>query len=53
MREDPIVEEVRKRREENAARFEFDVRAVAEDARKRESKGTHPLQSPPPRKPAK
>ena len=36
MYEDPIVEEIRKFREERAAKFNYDVRAIAEDARKRE-----------------
>jgi len=53
MREDPIVDEVRKRREETAKRFDFDVRAIAEDARKREQSSGHPLVTPEPREPAK
>jgi hypothetical protein len=36
MQEDPIVEEIRKFREERAAKFNYDVRAIAEDARKRQ-----------------
>jgi hypothetical protein len=36
MYEDPIVEEIRKFREERAAKFNYDVCAIAEDARKRE-----------------
>jgi hypothetical protein len=36
MREDPIVEEVRRYREERAAKFGYDLRAIAEDARKRQ-----------------
>jgi len=36
MIEDPIVDEVRKHRQENAAKFGYNVRAIAEDARKRE-----------------
>ena len=46
---DPIVEEVRKRREERAARFGFDIRAIAADARKRESEGGRRVVSPQPR----
>jgi len=53
MHEDPIVEEVRKRREENAKRFDSDVRAIAEDARKREPASGHPLVTPEPREPRK
>jgi len=49
MHEDPIVGEVRKRREENAKRFDFNVRAIAEDARKREPSSGHPLVTPEPR----
>jgi hypothetical protein len=41
MTEDPIVDEVRKHRQENAARFGYDVRAIAEDARKREKSSGH------------
>jgi len=36
MRNDPIVEEVRRVREEYAKQFDYDVRAMAEDLRKRE-----------------
>ena len=38
MSRDPIVEEIRKYREQRAARFNFDIRAIALDARKRERK---------------
>jgi hypothetical protein len=34
---DPIVEEVRAIREELAARFDFDIRKIVEDARKRQA----------------
>jgi len=43
MIDDPIVAEVRKHRLENAARFGFDVRAIAEDARSREKSSGHPI----------
>ena len=36
--EDPIVEEVRKVKEALAAKFNFDVRAMLADARKREKR---------------
>ena len=36
---DPIVEEVRKHRQERAARFGFDIKAIFEDAKKREREG--------------
>jgi hypothetical protein len=39
MREDPIVSEVRRFRDERAAKFGYDLRAIAEDARKRERQG--------------
>ena len=41
MHRDPIVEEVRKYREENAAKFGFDVRKIAEDALKRQATSGH------------
>ena len=41
MHHDPIVEEVRKHREANAARFGFDVRKIAEDAIRRQAKSGH------------
>lgn len=37
MRDDPIVTSVRRVREELAAAFKFDVHAIFEDVRKRES----------------
>lgn len=39
MWKDPIVEEVRKAREEYAARFNHDLRAMAIDLRRREKEG--------------
>ena len=41
MHRDPIVEEVRKHREARAAKFGFDVRAILEDARKRQGASGH------------
>ena len=52
MRDDPIVNEVRKRREEHAARFNFDVRAIARDARKRQQKSGRKVVIPPHRQTA-
>jgi hypothetical protein len=46
MKDDPIVAEVRKWRQKNAAKFNYDIRAIAEDARKREKKSGHPIVSP-------
>ncbi len=45
MRNDPIVAEVRKHREKRAARFGFNVRAIALDAKKRETKSGHKVVS--------
>ncbi len=39
MRDDPIVDEVRKLREARAARFGFDIQAIAADAKRREGEG--------------
>ena len=39
MTRDPIVAEVRRVREKLAARFNFDVKAIARDAQKRERTG--------------
>jgi hypothetical protein len=36
MPNDPIVDEVRKFRDQRAAKFGYDLRAIAEDAKKRE-----------------
>ena len=40
---DPIVEEVRKYRETRAAKFGFNIRAIVEDAQKREANRGHPV----------
>jgi hypothetical protein len=36
MREDAVISEVRRYREQRAATFGYDIRAIAEDAKKRE-----------------
>lgn len=41
MHKDPIVEEVRRIREAHAAKFGFNVRAIMEDARKRQASSGH------------
>ncbi len=41
MYRDPIVEEVRKHREANAAKFGYNIRAIVEDARRREKTSGH------------
>ena len=46
MRDDPSVAEIRKIRQKIAAKFKYDVRAIAEDARKRQRKSGHPMVSP-------
>jgi hypothetical protein len=46
MREDSIVEEVRKFRDEHAAKFGYDIRAIAEDARKRQQQSGWKVVSP-------
>lgn len=38
---DPIVEQVRRVKEAQAAKFGFDVRAIAEDARERQWESGH------------
>jgi hypothetical protein len=45
MIEDPIVEEIRKHRDEIARKFGYDIRAIAQDARKRERTSGHKLVS--------
>jgi hypothetical protein len=50
MTEDPIIEEVRKHRQARAARFNYDIDAIAEDARKRERTSGHKVVRPPKRK---
>jgi hypothetical protein len=46
MFEDPIVEEVRKIREERARKLNFDIRAIVADARKRQVLAGRKLVSP-------
>ena len=51
MHDDPIVNEIRKRREDHAARFDFNVRAIAEDAQNRRQKSGGKVVVPPRRQP--
>jgi hypothetical protein len=51
MKNDPIVAEVRRIREEYAAQFAFDLDALAEDLREREATSQERVVSLPPRKP--
>ena len=53
MWDDPIVAEIRKHRQARAAKFRYDIRAMIEDARKREKKSGHPILSPRRREKAK
>lgn len=50
MKEDPVVEEVRRIRWEYAKRFNFDLRAIAADLRKHEQQHLNRLVSFPPKK---
>jgi hypothetical protein len=40
---DPIVEEVRKIRDEHAARFNYDIDAIFEDLKRREKESGQPV----------
>lgn len=51
MWQDEIVEEVRKVRQEHAARFDYDLDAIVADFKKREQEGAHRVVSFPPRRP--
>jgi len=52
MSDDPIVAEVRAIRDRLAARFNYDIRAIAEDARRRQREGGRKVVSLPPKRPA-
>ena len=45
MRKDELVEEVRKARQEQAARWNFDLKAILADARKRQPQSGHKVVS--------
>ncbi|MHC5016906.1 MAG: hypothetical protein ACYTGM_20830 [Planctomycetota bacterium] len=47
---DPIVEEVRKVRQEYAARFNYDLKAIAEDLRRRQAESGRDIVAFPPRR---
>ena len=53
MWKDEIVEEVRRVRKELAARFNHDITAIVENARKEQAASGRKVVSPPPRKPKK
>ena len=53
MTPDPIVDEIKRIREEYAARFNYDLEAIARDVRSRqEGDEDHPLVRRPPRRPS-
>jgi len=47
---DPIVAEVRRRREEYAARFNDDLKAICRDLREKQRKGSRTIVSLPPKR---
>ncbi len=47
---DPIVEEVRKARQEHAARFNYDLDAICDDLKEKEKDCGHPVVSLPPKR---
>ena len=49
MQSDPIVAEIRKIREQRAARFGFDIRAIVNDAQQRDARGDRRIVRLPPR----
>jgi hypothetical protein len=52
MSSDPVVAEIHRIREEIAARFNYDVRAIGEDARRRDAAGDEKVIRLPPRPPS-
>ncbi|HPO14137.1 MAG TPA: hypothetical protein PLI09_11880 [Candidatus Hydrogenedentes bacterium] len=52
MTKDPIVEEVRAARQQHAARFDFDLKKIAEDIRQKRGQLKWPV-APNPSKPSK
>jgi hypothetical protein len=50
---DPIVEQVRRNREQYAAAFDHDIKAICRAARERQKKSGRKIVSRPPRPPAK
>jgi hypothetical protein len=51
MWKDPIVEEVRKVREEHAKKFNYDIHAICEDIRKQERRSRRKVVTPRPKRP--
>ncbi len=52
MWQDPIVEEIHRIRDEYAKKFDYDLHAICEDLRKKQSTSNIKVISRPPRKPA-
>lgn len=52
MWQDPIVEEVRRIRDEHAKQFNYDLHAICEDFRRKQSSSGHTVVSRQPRRPA-
>ena len=50
MKEDAVVAEVRRIRDEHAARFGYDLDAIVEDLKKREGKDESPVVCLPPKR---
>jgi hypothetical protein len=50
MKDDPIIEEVRRNRQEHAARFNYDLAAIVRDIKSREGKDGVPLVRLPPKR---
>ena len=48
MRDDPVVEEVRRERQAHAARFQYDLRAISLDLKKQEQESGKKLVRYPP-----
>ena len=47
---DPIVEEIKRIREEYAARFNYDLEAIVRDVQRRQEDGNYQVVSRPPRR---
>ena len=50
MEKDPIVEEMRKVREAHAAKFNYNLKAICADLKKKEKDCGHPVVSLPPKR---
>lgn len=51
MQSDPVVDEIRELREQRAARFGYDLRAIVKDAQQRDAAGDREVVRLPPRRP--